>query len=116
MTARTNEQEIARRIKGYLQRTRRERTRQYPLNEVGIYRIVGGSQGDRGERKELAIVQGRYIDALEFAVQQPGFLGDWCSWSMPENCNHGYVERVQVKELRITNQSLINLVEAGGRT
>lgn len=98
-------EEIARRIKGYLQRARRNNLQVYKPNDKNLYRVMSGSRGDYGGREEIVIFRGKYLDVLAEAVQMPGFVGDWCSWSLADNCNHGYVERVEVKEPKIPKKA-----------
>ncbi|MBI2045481.1 hypothetical protein HYT23_05460 [Candidatus Pacearchaeota archaeon] len=89
--------EIARRIKGYLQRPE---IITYALEREGRYKIISGTQGEFENVELLDVVEGRYIDALVYAVQQGRFCGDWCSWDMPENFNHGKVYMVQDNPVR----------------
>ncbi len=58
-------------IKTYLEIAIEER-RRYPLEQVGVWRVVGGDGGD-GIRKELGVYNGRFLDVVAKAVQTYGF-------------------------------------------
>lgn len=104
--------ELLKRVEGYLKRTRNDKlVKSYPLEERGFYSIISGSRGDYGNRDTLAIVRGRFIDSIVYAVQKPGFVGEWCSWANNyDNCNHGKVEKIQVANLR-ENKTLIKALQ-----
>jgi len=98
-------EELARRIDGYLTRARRDNLPVYKPMERDIYRVMSGSIGDYGERIELGVFKGNYINVLAEAVQMSRFCGEWCSWNMTDNCNHRYVEKVEVKKPRVPNKA-----------
>lgn len=94
------------RVEAYIERIRHDRhIPRYPIEEKGHYRLVGGvyGDGDSSRRKENTIVvRGRFIDVIAWAVEQDEFYADWCSSEEPENvnnCNHGHIEKVELKEL-----------------
>lgn len=114
MARKITEQEKIRRVNGYLQRIKRKDVPKYDLEEQGSYQIYSGSKGDYGSREVLEVVEGRFIEAIAYASTLDGFLGDWCSWDMPENCNHGYLKKINVPKLNL-NQGLEVLLNAGNR-
>lgn len=64
-------QKLIENIKTYLEIAIEER-RRYPLEQVGVWRVVGGDGGD-GARRELGVYGGRFLDAVAKAVQTYGF-------------------------------------------
>lgn len=82
----------------------------YPLYQVGTFRVFGGvknSGGDFGIGNRYKIkhdtIHGRFVDAIAYALHQGCFSG----WNLPLDVDtlsrgrdsHGYLERVEVKEL-----------------
>lgn len=107
----TTKQEIVRRVKGYIHRMKTDScVKKYDLNEIGTYKIFGGSRGDFIGREIIGIANGRFVDVIAYASNLEGFLGDWCSWHMPENCNHGYLEKVNIQEVKdnVDLESVLN--------
>jgi len=94
-------EELQKRIQGYLKRMRTRDVPRIPLTEKGLYRIISGGYGDYGHTHTLGLVNGRFIDAIAHAVQQSGFTGEWCGWSLYDNCNHGHLERAQVTRVPV---------------
>tara|TARA_Y100000310_G_scaffold338793_1_gene429485 strand:- start:296 stop:649 length:354 start_codon:yes stop_codon:yes gene_type:complete len=109
-----SKQELEKRINGYIMRIRRKDVPKIPLKQKGLYRVVSGSQGNYSHRETLDVVQGRFIDAIAYAVQQPGFTGWWCGWDAPDNCNHGKLEQIDPVKLP-TNKKLDYLAKPGRR-
>jgi hypothetical protein len=98
MKKQISEREIVKRVCGYKKRMRSHDVPSYPFNQKGAYAIYSGSIGDYGTRKFLEVVNGRFIDAIAYASQLNGFCGDWCTWELPENCNHGYLEKLDITQ------------------
>ena len=78
-----DKEEIKKRIISYINRVSPEHSWYgfYPLGQEGIFSIVGAEEslykdGKRCNRKFLGNVRGRYIDAIEIAVQKPEFYVD----------------------------------------
>ena len=77
MTNKITQEEAYKRIKGYLKRSRSDTfVENYPLEKKAVYRIASRSSLE-GNRSTLGYIEGRFIDAIEYAVRQPDFLGDW---------------------------------------
>ena len=74
-------------------------------------RLKGYDYYSRGSRDTLEIVKGRFIDVIAYASQLPDFLGDWCGWDVPENCNHGKIEKIHVSEIKL-NKNLNTLIKS----
>ena len=78
------------RVNQYLRRAKRKDVRNYPLDEKGIYEVIGGSP-ESGDRPSLGLLRGRFIDVVAEAIEMPGFAGWYCSAQDPGNTNNGYV-------------------------
>ncbi|HLF54232.1 MAG TPA: hypothetical protein VI612_00740 [Candidatus Nanoarchaeia archaeon] len=94
-----SQQQIVDQARAYLQRVERgdDHALSYPRDEKAIYKIVSGSLGDFGTSEDIALVEGRFIDAVVFAVQQENFCGSWNS--DPGNINAGYVVKAKIAKL-----------------
>lgn len=67
---------LTEKVEGYFEFCRRFGFRDYPRDEEGIFRIVGG-EGTRYHNKiKNNIVQGTFLDAVKYAVQQMGFYSN----------------------------------------
>jgi len=95
-------EELVRKVSLYLERAENDSlVENHPLEMEGYWRVMGGAMGDYGHRTpEKNIVQGKFIDAVAYAVQQPKFYADLCSDDDPRNCNHGKVEKIKAHELK----------------
>lgn len=93
--------DLAKKVGLYIQRATRARSDIpfYPLEEEGVYRVIGGTVGNRDRYEIKELFEGKFIDAIVFALQQPNFYAEWCSSDNPDNVNHGYVEKVTIKKL-----------------
>ena len=86
-------------VRGYVERAKKvvkgglDQARIYPLKEEGLWKVVSGSNDESGWRKDIGFVKGRFIDAVAYAVQQPGFCGWYCSLENMNNPHHGYVKK-----------------------
>jgi hypothetical protein len=96
MTQKISEEELEKRVRGYLDRVKKGNALRYPLQQRGTYSLITGSKGERGYREQFAIFQGRFIDAVVYLVQQPDFLGDWCGWQPYDNQNNGRIEKPKI--------------------
>ena len=90
MIKRITNAELERRVRGYLARGDVYR---YSLGEEGRYKITGGSKFGSGYTdRVLDIVQGRFIDALVWAVQLKGFWSELSSLATPNDSEHGQIK------------------------
>ncbi len=94
--------ELVRKVQLYLKRIKKDKNfPSYSLEEEGTYRIVGGALGDYGSREPMKdVFEGRFIDAVLYAIKQDDFYAEWCNHGDPSNCNHGYVEKIKVHKHR----------------
>jgi len=90
--------ELKRMVLDYLER---RNIIKYPLDETGIWKIVGGFRvsGSGFSREDIDYVSGRFDKVLEYAIQKPEFYGDWCSKGDPGNPNSGRVEKILIKAI-----------------
>lgn len=95
-------EELIRKINLYLKRAKEDTlVENHPLNRKGYWRIMGGGRSNYGRREPMKnVVRGKFIDVVAYAVQQPEFYADWCTSDDPSNCNHGTVEKIEVRELK----------------
>lgn len=99
--------ELENRVKGYLSRTGLPK---YDLEREGRYAIMGGARDGLSSRQQISVVEGRFIDALVYAVQEVKFLGDWCSWVPYDNCNHGEIYALKIRK-SAKSKRIDNLLE-----
>ncbi len=84
-------------ICGYLSRSD---ITHYPLNEKGVYQIIGPEPLDMSGnpsaplRTEIKYVHGRYIDVLANTVS--GLCSYWSRNNIPSDPKSGYIERIEV--------------------
>lgn len=92
---------LARKVGLYIQRATRKNSDIpfYPLEEEGIYKVIGGTCGNHKRYEIKELFEGQFIDAIVFALHQPKFYAEWCNIDDPDNVNHGYVEKVIIKKL-----------------
>ncbi|MFA5887514.1 MAG: hypothetical protein WC852_02290 [Candidatus Nanoarchaeia archaeon] len=108
--------ELAQKVRLYLERLNKSpelKKCSYPLDETGLFRVVGALRGgyrgirmfaiysceEEGHRNSMkTIFKGRFIDAIAFAVQQYEFYADFCDPKDPSCSYHGYVEKIDVCE------------------
>ena len=84
-------------------RTRSGEVESHLNDEVAYWRIIEGSRTNCYPGEPMKdIVHGRFYDAVAYAIQQPEFYGDWLSHDDPSNCNHGKIEKINVRELKDT--------------
>jgi len=92
-------------VRGYVERAKNVRpggydnAGLYPLKEEGLWKVVSGITSESGYRKDIGFVKGRFIDAIDYAVQQPEFCGWYCTLENMDNHNHGYVEKFVPKKI-----------------
>ena len=97
-------EEIATKVELYLKRASKginsSAIINYPRDEFGYWHIISGTTDYYiGYRKPLnTVVQGRFIDAVAFAVQQPEFYSDHQPEKDPSIGDHGYVEKIDVAQ------------------
>jgi len=92
----------------------REGEPKYPLEQIGTWRIMVGLRigGDWFElpRKELELVEGRYIDVIDYALSLDDFhMIQGRSHEPTSHRGWGEIERVDVNELSL-NQDLDDLL------
>ena len=96
--------ELARKVGLYLERARRDDlVENHPMNRIGYWRVIGEAGGGVGNRLGPIgdVLHGKFIDAVAYAVQQPGFYdADLCSRDDSGNCNNGRVEKIKIRELK----------------
>ena len=106
-----DQETLDKRVRSYIKRAARKNSNAplYPLDMVGLFRIVGGTtdagsasglcSGDRYKIKN-DIVEGRFIDVIAYAVQQRHFAGWYLSLDGNiDNNHHGYVEKIEPVDL-----------------
>ena len=94
------ETDLARRVGLYFERMRHDDIPKYKLDEVGTYRIMGGTKAELGHTPLPELFQGQFIDALIFALKQPDFYADWLSSDVIDNQNQGYIEKTIIRTLK----------------
>ncbi|MBU2638355.1 MAG: hypothetical protein KJ955_05250 [Nanoarchaeota archaeon] len=102
-------QELMRLVQLYLKKAKIE-SRDYPLDEVGFYKIHGGcAVGTLGcGRHEIpSIFHGKFVDAVAFAVQHPLFYACWVT-DDPSLLANGYLTKVDVCDT--TNPGLLEVI------
>jgi signal peptidase I len=104
----TKKRIIVKKVKTYLKRIGTDtdnKLKRHPLDKVGIYKLVGGDFGEKGDRYEMnpVYVQGRFIDAIAHAVQQDAFYGDWLGTGIRDvdNPHSGYVELLKTSPRKL---------------
>ena len=106
--------ELEKRINGYLARAASHKLDVFHLTERGLYRIMGGTTSEYGDRRELAIVEGRFIDAIVYAVEHKEYVGWWCSRNQYDHSAHGFVKKVKIEKLPKSRDSDEFLKKHGG--
>lgn len=83
----------------------------YPLDQVDTFRVFGGitivgaiSGSPLGNRYKIKddIVHGRFVDAIAYGLQQPGFAGWQVSLdehTLSSGFKNGYIEKISIMEL-----------------
>jgi predicted NUDIX family NTP pyrophosphohydrolase len=84
----------------------------YPLEEEGYWSIMSGVNGYYQRHEPMAMVQGRFVDAVAYAVQQPKFYGYMLEQhgNPGHRCN-GYIVKLEPKKLEAVD-GLEELVES----
>ncbi|MBN2459098.1 hypothetical protein JXB28_02340 [Candidatus Woesearchaeota archaeon] len=88
---------LKQRIETYLERAKKNREKDvpyYPLDQVATYEIIGGYDLDWRRQVDNRFVTGKFIDALVYALHQPEFYATWCDDDDLNNCNHGFIRRM----------------------
>lgn len=106
--------EIIRRVGDYLIKVNTSDIKRHDLKRRGRYRITSGHLHGHGHRDILDIVEGRYIDALAYAVQLDEFVGEWSPWvsgHMLKDEDRGMVEAVRSNPLdKKTGDSILKIL------
>jgi hypothetical protein len=80
---------LAEKVRNYLKRTDSYATR-LPLEQEADYLIMSGTTDERGDRYEVGIYHGRFIDAVVKAVASPSYGGWWVTHD--DHPDNGYVQ------------------------
>ncbi len=100
--------EVLQRVQGYLKNADTDKQiKLYPLEKEAVFRILGGFDcskstfGFTGERYLIhpEFVEGRFIDVIAYAVQQPDFCGLYCSLLNINQSRHGLVIKVEPSQI-----------------
>ncbi len=90
------DEELIKLVKLYLERVKKDKLEDYSLKEEGYWVIIGGKNRYHGLRGVMAVVYGRFVDALAYAVQHPKFYD---VGRKPDHPNNGYVVKIEPKKL-----------------
>lgn len=90
--------EIIEKIKEYLLRPE---IRKYSLTERGIWRIYGGTENGQGDRYDIGVHEGTFLDALTTLVTHMAYKAKW-RFNL-ENKQNGVIIKYTIPLLKPTN-------------
>ena len=100
--------QIKEKVEAYLTRS----VTKYELNEEGVFRITGAESGDLSQdkfniidRRELGFVQGKFVDAIAYALDLPLFYYEWDNEN-PASEKAGYLKKINIKDAPVLEQLL----------
>ena len=98
------QEKLVKKVNLYLKRAKQSPSvENHPIDREGYWRIMGGTTSAHGLREPMKnVVQGKFIDAVAYAVQQSEFYSDRDRYTLddPSNYFHGRVEKIKVRELK----------------
>jgi hypothetical protein len=94
-------EETKRRVKEYIERLKDDNDLpRYPPGEIGVFKVISARDSVSIDSESSNIIEGRFIDAIAYAVNCREYYANWISPGSVNNCNNGHVVKVNVIRLR----------------